>query len=389
MAKEGIKLTSFYAMPSCSPSRAALMTGCYPQRVGIPFVVGPEGPDWTKDKFNIGLNPQEETVAEMLKKKGYATACVGKWHLGHLPEHLPTHHGFDEYFGLPYSNDMWPANGKEWPDLPLVEGEKVIETNPDQSQLTQRYTRRALRFIEQHQEEPFFLYLAHSMPHVPLFASVPFQGQSAIGLYGDVIQELDASTGAILDKLRELGLDENTLVIFTSDNGPWLDYGNHAGSAKPWREGKLTSFEGGVRVPFVARWPIQIASGTTSDALSGLIDILPTLVEIAEATAPSSSIDGQSLRQVLSGSRDATASEGEPRVYYYFNGVELEAVRKGPWKLHFPHSYRHVVDVGTDGGRGETKYPILEQSFCIWLFRPPMIPSKYPRNTRPPTRQPT
>ena len=362
MAKEGIKLTSFYAMPSCSPSRAALMTGCYPQRVGIPFVVGPEGPNWTKDKFNIGLNPREETLAEILKKKGYATVCVGKWHLGHLPEHLPTHHGFDEYFGLPYSNDMWPANGKEWPDLPLVEGEKVIETNPDQSQLTQRYTQRALGFIEQHQEEPFFLYLAHSMPHVPLFASAPFQGQSAISLYGDVIQELDASTGAILDKLQELGLDENTLVIFTSDNGPWLDYGNHAGSAKPWREGKLTSFEGGVRVPFVARWPAQIASGTTSDALSGLIDILPTLVETAEATAPSLPIDGQSLRQVLSGSHDATALEREPRVYYYFNGVELEAVRKGLWKLHFPHSYRHVVDVGTDGERGETKYPILEQS---------------------------
>ena len=357
MAAEGLKLTSFYVMPSCSPSRAALMTGCYPQRVGFPFVVGPEGPEWTQGRHQLGLHPQEETVAEVLREAGYATACIGKWHLGHHPEHLPTHHGFDEYFGLPYSNDMRPTNNNEWPDLPLIDGETVVEINPDQSQLTQRYTQRALTFLEQHQQEPFFLYLAYAMPHVPLFASERFQGKSALGLYGDVVQEIDGSVGAILDKLRELQLDDNTLVIFTSDNGPWLSYGNHAGSAGPWREGKATTFEGGVRVPFVARWPDQIPAGNVSDAVVSIIDILPTLAEVAQATLPALPLDGQNMYRVLKGT-SATGHE----TYYYFEGTELEAVRKGPWKLHFSHPYRHVTAVGSDGARGETAYPTLEQS---------------------------
>ncbi|MHC4331892.1 MAG: sulfatase-like hydrolase/transferase, partial [Planctomycetota bacterium] len=239
MAAEGVRFTDFYAAAaSCTPSRAALMTGCYPQRVSLPHVLGPNA--------KIGINSEEQTIADILKTRGYATACYGKWHLGHHPQFLPTRHGFDDYFGLPYSNDMWPNHptNKSFPDLPLIEGEKIIEYNPDQTKLTTWYTERAVKFIEANKDRPFFVYLPHSMVHVPLFVSDKFKGKSKQGLFGDVIMEIDWSVGQILSTLKLLSIHKRTLVIFSSDNGPWLSYGDHAGSAGPLREGKGTTFDG-------------------------------------------------------------------------------------------------------------------------------------------------
>jgi len=358
LQNEGMKFTNFYAQPQCSPSRAALMTGCYPQRVGIPWVVGPEGPAWTSDKYFIGLNPDEKTLPEILKEKNYTTACIGKWHLGHHVQHLPTHHGFDEYFGLPYSNDMWPPNSADFPPLPLMDGEKVIELNPDQTQLTKRYTERALSFINQNKARPFFLYLAHAMPHVPIYASEKFVGKSGKGLFADVVQEMDWSTGEIMKALRKDGIDKNTILIFTSDNGPWLTYGNHAGSARGLREGKATTFEGGVRVPFIARWPGHIPAGSTCHAIAALFDLLPTFVELTHAKPLVKTIDGKSILPLLL----AKSTQGSREVHYYFQINELQAVRKGNWKLHFPHSYEHVVEPGNDGARGKTTSSQIELS---------------------------
>ncbi|HEY8503213.1 MAG TPA: sulfatase, partial [Gemmataceae bacterium] len=259
MAREGVRFTDFYvAQAVCSASRAALLTGCYPNRIGILGALGPAS--------KHGINDGEMTIAEVLKPRGYATAMFGKWHLGHHPRFLPTRHGFDEYAGLPYSNDMWPHHPTaKFPELPMLDGETVInhEVSPaDQTQLTTWYTRRAVRFIERHRDEPFFLYVAHSMPHVPLFVSDRFKGKSERGLHGDVMEEIDWSVGEILKALKDNGLDESTLVLFTCDNGPWLSYGEHAGSAGPLREGKGTTFEGGVRVPCIARWPGKIPAGS-------------------------------------------------------------------------------------------------------------------------------
>jgi arylsulfatase A len=350
LQKEGMKFTNFYSQPQCSPSRAALMTGCYPQRVGIPWVVGPEGPAWTRDKSFIGLNPEEKTLPEMLKEKDYATACIGKWHLGHHAQHLPTRHGFDEYFGLPYSNDMWPPNNADFPPLPLLDGEKEIEKNPDQTQLTKRYTERAVSFITKNKSRPFFLYLAHAMPHVPIYASQRFVSKSGKGLFADVVQEMDWSTGEIMDALKKHGVDKNTILIFTSDNGPWLTYGNHAGSAGGFREGKGTTFEGGVRVPFIARWPDHITAGSTCHAVGALFDLLPTFAEITQAKLSSNTLDGKSILPLLLGKSTQASRE----VHYYFQINELQAVRKGKWKLHFPHTYEHVTESGKDGERGKT-----------------------------------
>jgi arylsulfatase A len=358
LEKEGMKFTNFYSQPQCSPSRAALMTGCYPQRVGIPWVVGPEGPAWTKDKYFIGLNAGEETLPEILKKKNYTTACIGKWHLGHHNQHLPTHHGFDSYFGLPYSNDMWPSSSADFPDLPLMENENVIEKNPDQTQLIKRYTEKAISFIAQNRSRPFFLYLAHTMPHVPIYASEEFKGKSGKGLFADVVQEMDWSTGEIMKALKKYDIDKNTIFIFTSDNGPWLVYGNHAGSATGLREGKGTTFEGGVRVPFIARWPDKIPAGSTCHAVAALIDLLPTVVEITHVKRSANTIDGKSVLPLLLGK----SVQAHRDVHYYFQINELQAVRKGKWKLHFPHSYEHVVQPGKDGERGTTTAVQLELS---------------------------
>ena len=343
LARQGTRFTSFYvAQAVCSASRAALLTGCYANRLGIHGALGP--------KQKIGLHPDEMTLAEVLKPRGYATAIVGKWHLGRPVELLPTRQGFDEYFGLPYSNDMWPQNPNAaknaYPPLPLIDGERVIEEMPDQSQLTRRYTERAVSFIDRNASRPFFLYLAHSMPHVPLFVGSRFAGRSRQGLYGDVIEEIDASVGEVLKALRRHRIEDDTLVIFTSDNGPWLSYGDHAGSAGPFREGKGTSFEGGIRVPCVMRWPGHIPKGRTNETPLMTIDVLPTVARLAGAALPPRTIDGLDVWPILRGDRGAT--NPHPAYFIYYNQGDLLAVRSGDWKLFFPHTSQTLA--GRPGG---------------------------------------
>ena len=346
MASEGVRFTDFYsAAPSCTPSRAALMTGCYPQRVSLPNVIGP--------KNDIGINANEVTLAEVLKAQGYATACYGKWHLGHHPEFLPTRHGFDDYFGLPYSNDMWPhhpTNKNGYPDLPLIEGVETIELNPDQRMLTTWYTERAVAFIEQNQQRPFFLYVPHNMPHVPLHVSDKFAGKSKRGLYGDVIMEIDWSVGQILGTLERLGLERDTLVVFTSDNGPWLSYGDHAGSAGPLREGKGTTFDGGQREIGLMRWPGRIPVGSVCTEPAAMFDLLPTFARLAGAEVPSDRvIDGKDIWPLASGQPGARSPHD---AFYFYRGNQLQAVRSGNWKLHLPHDYRSLDTPGAGGRPG-------------------------------------
>jgi len=346
MAKEGIRFTDFYvAQPVCSASRAALMTGCYPNRLGIHGAFMP--------KAKKGLNPQETTIAEMLKPLGYSTAVFGKWHLGDHLDFSPLKQGFDEYFGIPYSNDMWPFHPQQgsvfnFGPLPLMEGEKVIDTLEDQSQLTTQITEHAVDFIKRNKEQPFFLYVPHPMPHVPLFVSDKFKGKSKRGIYGDVIMEIDWSTGQILNALKENGIDENTLVIFLSDNGPWLNYGTHSGSALPLREGKGTCFEGGVRVPAVMRWPLKITSGSISSVPAMTIDILPSIAKITGAKLPDLPIDGKNILPLIL--NDPNAQSPQEAYYFYYKTNELHAVRSGNYKLVLPHQYRSLN--GRDGGDG-------------------------------------
>lgn len=343
LAQEGMRFTDFYvAQPVCGASRAALLTGCYPNRIGL---LG--APSHTSTH---GIHAREMTLAELAKQKGYATAIYGKWHLGHHPPFLPTRHGFDEYFGLPYSNDMWPFHPENpfgYPALPLYENEEVIEYNPDQSNLTTWYTERAVRFIETNKDRPFLLYVPHSMPHVPLFVSDKFKGKSRQGLYGDVIMEIDWSVGQIMNALKKHALDEHTLVIFCSDNGPWLSYGDHAGNALPLREGKGTTWDGGVREPTIMRWPGTIPSGTVCSEPVMTIDLLPTIAELIDGSLPEHPIDGLSIVPLLSGRTDAASPHD---ALYFYWGNELQAIRSGPWKLHFPHSYRTLE--GRSGGTG-------------------------------------
>jgi arylsulfatase A len=342
MAAEGVKFTDFYAAaPSCTPSRAALMTGCYPQRVSLPNVIGPNA--------KVGISSDEKTIAEILKPLGYATACYGKWHLGDDPKFLPMRHGFDDYFGLPYSNDMWPHHptSDEYPDLPLIEGERVIEYNPDQTQLTTWYTERSVKFIEKNKNQPFFLYLPHSMAHVPLFVSDKFKGKSEQGLYGDVMMEIDWSVGQILSTLKRLGIDKKTLVIFSSDNGPWLSYGDHAGSALPLREGKGTTFDGGQRESTIMRWPGRIPAGSVCKEPASTMDILPTVAKLTGAELPAHTIDGKDIWPLMSGEPGAKSPH---EAFFYYRGYALEAVRSGKWKLHLPHAYRTLA--GRKGGTG-------------------------------------
>jgi arylsulfatase A-like enzyme len=343
MAREGIRFTDFQvAAAVCSASRVALLTGCYPQRVSVLGALGPQSV--------TGINENETLISELLKGRGYATGAYGKWHLGHHRQFLPMQHGFDDYFGLPYSNDMWPKHPTDpnYPELPLIDKNEVIQTNPDQSKLTTWYTERAVDFIRRHKEQPFFLYVAHNMPHVPLFVSDKFAGKSPRGLYGDVIAEVDWSVGQILRTLEDCGLDENTLVWFTSDNGPWLSYGNHAGSAGPLREGKGTTWEGGHRVPSLVRWTGRIPAGVTCRDLASTLDILPTLACLAGATLPTDrKIDGHDIWPLLANEPEATSPHD---VFYYYWNRDLEAVRRGQWKLHFPHQYRSLsASPGRDG----------------------------------------
>lgn len=361
LAKEGMRFTHFYAAQAiCSASRAGLLTGCYPNRIGFSGALGP--------KAETGLDPDETTIAELLKSAGYRTAAIGKWHLGHHQIFLPLQQGFDEYLGLPYSNDMVPfyydgtrnipaayERKKSFPELPLIQGNERIRelrTLRDQDELTTLYTETAVDFIKRNRNHPFFLYLAHSMPHVPLAVSDKFRGKSEQGLYGDVMMELDWSVGEIIKALKAQGVAEQTLVVFTSDNGPWMNFGDHAGSTGGLREGKATSFEGGQRVPCIMYWPNVIPAGTICEKLASTIDILPTLADISGSELPKRKIDGVNLLPLL---RHEVAANPRDHFYYYFGQNNLEAVRQGRWKLVFQHRYRSYEDVlpGQNGLPGE------------------------------------
>lgn len=352
MAAEGMIFTDFHVGRAvCSPSRSAIMTGSYPKRVSVNGNFSPTS--------QTGLNPAEITIAEVLQQQDYATACFGKWHLGHQPEFLPTNQGFDEFYGLPYSHDMWdqhPENGTRYhfPAMPLYEGADVINpelTVADQGAHTRKLTERTVQFIEQNKSNPFFIYLPHPLPHVPLLMDPNFKGKTVRGDYGDVIEELDWSVGQILDSLDTNGLRENTLVIFTSDNGPWLRYGNHGGSAGPLREGKGTFFEGGFRVPCVVSWPETIPAGTVNRQFAATLDLLPTFAALAGAPLPAGRIiDGQDISPLL---LDEETPDYE-RTFYYYQGPNLSAVRHGPWKLILPGSYT-VWEKGNDGLPGQER----------------------------------
>ncbi|MCB0719004.1 MAG: sulfatase [Bacteroidetes bacterium] len=358
MAAEGVRFTDFYvSQPVCSASRASLLTGNYANRIGIHGALGPAA--------KHGIADGEVTLGELFKSKGYATAIYGKWHLGHLPQFLPTRHGFDEYYGIPYSNDMWPhhpENPEAWGDLPTIENETIVGYNTDQSRFTTDFTNRAVAFIESNaaNDTPFFVYLAHPMPHVPIWVSDERAGRNSsenggAGLYGDVIQEIDWSVGQVLQAIKDAGLDDNTLVIFTSDNGPWLSYGNHAGSAGPLREGKGTTFDGGVRVPFISRWPGVIPAGLEVSTPAMTIDVFPTLAQLLHADLPPHPIDGKPIWNLITGENDASPQEA---YYFYYNQNELQAMRSGKWKLVFPHGYRTMIGQapGRDGIPGKYDY---------------------------------
>jgi arylsulfatase A-like enzyme len=359
MAKEGRLFTDFHAATAvCSASRAALLTGCYPERVSILGALGP----WTKH----GINSDEITLAELCKSRGYATAIYGKWHLGHHPQFLPLQHGFDEYFGLPYSNDMSPlqaemikglrssaaAQKRRAPPLPLFKNNEVIDSSvdPDEhAQLTTRYTEHAVDFIGRHKDRPFFLYVPHTMVHVPLGVSEKFRDKSGAGLFGDVVMELDWSVGQILDAIKRNGLDDNTLVIFTSDNGPWLSYGNHAGSAGPLREGKGAMWEGGYREPCIMRWPGKVPAATKCDEFATTMDFFPTVAKLIGASLPADrKIDGKDIWPLISGEPNAKSPHD---VFYCYYDRQLRAVRDRRWKLVLPHKYRGLdgKPAGNDG----------------------------------------
>jgi arylsulfatase A-like enzyme len=359
LAAEGVRFTNFLtAQAVCSASRAALLTGCYPNRIGFSGALMPTS--------KVGIADSETTLAEVLKEKGYKTGIFGKWHLGHRRQFLPLQHGFDEYFGLPYSNDMWPVNydgtpakegtfKRDYPVLPLIQGNEKVEeitTLDQQASLTTRLTEKAIDFIDRHKKQPFFLYLPHPMPHVPINASAKFREKSKQGLYGDVIMEMDWSVGEILKILKKNGLDENTLVIVTSDNGPWLNFGNHAGSAGGLREGKGTSFEGGHRVPCIMRWKGTTPTGVVCNQLMSAIDVLPTIANICGAKLPSRKIDGLDFTPIIKGDLSAA-----PRTtfYYYYRKNALEAVRQGDWKLVLDHPGRTYegFEPGKDGFPGD------------------------------------
>jgi len=371
LAVEGMKFTDFYSVSSvCSPSRAGLLTGSYPPRTGVTRVLFPHS--------DVGLNPDEVTMADLLQQRGYATAAIGKWHLGHHPRFLPTRQGFDYFWGVPYSNDMWidprapladnvvlhdgvtrqwiregtPNDRRRRNDVPLMINEEVVEYPLDQRYLTRRSSEEAIRFMEENQDRPFFLYLPYVMPHIPLFASEDFAGTTERGLYGDVIEELDWSVGQVMRALGELGLDEDTLVIFTTDNGPWNLRGGQGGHAEPLRGYKFDVLEGGMRVPTVMRWPGRIPPGTIQTEVAATIDLLPTLAYVAGIDLPSDLvIDGKNIWPLMSGQPGARSPH--PFFYYYAaNSPRLGAVRQGHWKYHAAHGdeperlYNLAIDLG-------------------------------------------
>ncbi len=377
MASKGMRFTNFYAAQAvCSASRAGLLTGCYPNRIGFSGALFPHN--------TTGINPKEFTIAEMFKEQGYATACFGKWHLGWQKEFLPLQHGFDEYTGVPYSNDMWPNSnvtgerlpeGKgrgSYPELPLIVGNDISEritSLQDQDKLTTLYTEKAVDFINRNAENPFFLYVPHTMAHIPLGVSDKFRGKSEQGLYGDVMMEVDWSVGEIGKALEENNISDNTIFIFTTDNGPWLNFGNHAGSSGGLREGKTTCWEGGQRVPFIIRWPNGTPEGTICNKLGCAIDLLPTLAAISDGKLSDNKIDGVDISSLWSGD-----FESEPRetILYYLGKNNLNAVRKGNWKLVLPHTWRsYDAEPGNDGHNGKRISKIVDKPELYNMMRDP------------------
>jgi arylsulfatase A len=340
MASEGVRFTHFYAAANvCTPSRAALMTGCYPQRVDL----GEVKPTGTAKSGRVlyanapfGLHPDEITIAELLKARGYATGMVGKWHLGDAKQFFPTRQGFDSYFGTPYSNDMTP--------LYFIRGDEIIERDPDQTTITDRYTNESLKFVRDNKDKPFFLYLAHNMPHTPLHVPARWRGKSAGGLYGDVIEQLDDSVGQILDLLAELNIDDQTLVIFTSDNGPWHIRGENGGNATPLRAGKGTTYEGGMRVPCIMRWRGKIPPGGVCAELATMMDLMPTVARFAGTAAPKDRIiDGKDISDLMLSKPEAKSPH---EAFFYYSGNRLNAVRSGPWKLKLQTTLAEETEYG-------------------------------------------
>ncbi len=377
LAAEGVQFTHcLAAQPVSSASRVGLLTGCYPNRLGLDGAFG------TKDVE--GVHQDEQLLSELLKEKGYATAIFGKWHLGTSIEFWPLQNGFDEFYGIPYSNDMWPYHPtrKRYPDLPTIEGNKIVGYNTDQCQFTTDFTNRTVDFIERNKDREFFVYLAHPMPHVPLFVSEKFAGKSEAGLFGDVMMEIDWSVGKVMEALEANGIAENTLVILTSDNGPWLSYGNHAGSSGGLREGKRTSFEGGNRVACVMSWKGTIKPGTVCSKLISNVDFLPTITQIAGAKQPTHPIDGVNIEELIMG-MDVT-----PRSHfaYYYGKNNLEAVTDGRFKLIFPHVYNSYQNVGADGmPKKETKVRVEEMELYDLRFDPGEarnVISQYPEKAK-------
>lgn len=360
LAREGCCFHQFYVPQAiCSASRASLLTGCYPGRTKVFSALPPEA---------RGLDPQYATLGEVLKARGYSTAVFGKWHVGDQPETRPLARGFDENCGLMYSNDMWkyhPSNPEYWGQWTLQywdNGEITIDamTPDDQPMLTNWYTEHAVDFIKRNKDNPFFLYVPHSMPHVPLFCSEKFKGKSGLGLYADVMMEVDWSVGQIMETLQTNGLEDNTVVIFSSDNGPWISYGNHAGKT-PYREAKATTFDGGVRSACIIKYPKEISSGTVSENAFCSIDILPTICHLTGAELPENGIDGKNVWDLVIGKKDAR----NPHQYYAFScGNKLEGVisADGSWKLHLPHTYATLVEAGQDGLPGTYKREPIEMS---------------------------
>ena len=349
LARNGAYFTSYYAtQPVCSASRASIMTGAYSDRIGIHNAYSPGS--------KVGLNPEEATIAELLKASGYNTAAYGKWHLGDAPKFLPRNHGFDEFYGILYSNDMWPQHPQQgtvfnFPDIELYENETPIRVLKDQTFLTQALTDKAISFIKRNKDNPFFLYLPHPQPHVPLFVSDSKRNTQKRGLYGDVIHEIDASVGQIIETLKENELEQNTIIIFTSDNGPWLSYGGHSGSSGIYREGKGTNWEGGHRVPAIVYFPKRIESNTRIDLPAMGIDWLPTLTDFTGSSLPEKKIDGESLVPLLT---KMTSEAPHENFFFYYRTNELHAVRHKNWKFYVPHTYRSLNGkVGTNDG-----YPI-------------------------------
>ena len=355
IASNGMFFSHYYSPQAvCSASRAGLLTGCYPNRIGITGALS--------HRSSTGISDDEETIAELLKKKGYATAIYGKWHLGYQEKFLPTNHGFDEFYGIPYSHDMWPLHPTgTYPNLHLYENETIVNSDvkpDDVAQFTTDFVKRTVGFIKRNQNKPFFVYWPNPLPHVPLYVSKEFKGKSEQGIYGDVMMEIDWGIGQILNTLEETGLDENTLLIFTSDNGPWLNYGKHAGTTGGLREGKGTTYEGGQRVPCLMMWKKVIPQGAVCNNLVSGIDILPTLAAITGAPLPSNKIDGVNLVPLLKADFEANPRQ---TFYYYYRKNSLEAVRHGSWKLVFPHPGRTYEGfqpgVGGMPGPLNQKYP--------------------------------